>query len=520
MSKFRVYLSARLFLSIIVISLCAHLAIAKGYNEISRGNKIYPHYEEHYANWLKLSEKEKREYLKESKKAFSGDNTLDPMPRVLDGREYDQVLKRGVEQRARALVAFLKDHYSGRRTYLSAGIVSESTIRSIIERTSDHTYDQLLKGEKISFVYGPDIIRDEKGQWRVIEDNPGFVGGIGDLVLAQKFYLKNFPHLSENFSYRDAEKFYDELARLYKKRAAAHGGDVVMYMTPPYPDNEDKRVRKLLSERGIRFISPYTTERLSVEKDGVYTLNTKTNKKTKVGLIILNGEHWWLDANYEANTLRLQKSTDGEDSYVAYYQRLGRDTRGLTEAILQKKVASNYTPGIDFIGDKEFYIYVEDFIRFYLGEEPIIKNISSKSFAHKQTGALREKLLKHVLAHIDQYVIKTVDGRGGDGVWVGPKLTENKIMAMAKLIRKSPHSFIVQKYTPLSTLNDLIVDLRILSLVSDDDVYVSDTPWGRGLPKKGDGKVNLSSNGREITVLVADKKKEKCQKLISNSNQQ
>ncbi len=509
MSKFRFFVTA------LVVSLCTSLAIARGYNEIqTENNKVYPHYEEHYENWLQLSKREKSEYLKKSKQAFKGDNLLDPMPRVLNGEEYDNVLKKGVEQRARALIAFLKDHYSGAREYLKAGVISERTVQDIIKRTADHPYDQLLKDEKISFIYGPDIIRDENGQWRIIEDNSGFVGGLGDLVLAQDFYLNYFPNLSENFSYRDADKFYDELARLYKKRAKAFNGEVVLYMAPPYADNEDKRVRKLLADRGIKTITPHTIEQLTVDASGVYTINTKTKEKTKVGLVMLNGEHWWLDANFEGNKPRLEKNTSASGFAMSSYLKQARHTSGLTEAILQNKVACNYTPGTDFIGDKELYTYVEDFIHFYLDEDPIIRNIPTESFADKRTGALRTVLLNKVLSNIDQFVIKTVDGRGGDGVWVGPKVDSKELEQLKMLIQEKPQAFIVQKYTPLSTMNDLIVDLRILTIVSDDEIYVSDTPWGRGLPANGNGKVNLSDNGREITVLVADKKKEKCSRLL------
>lgn len=89
MSKFRFFVTA------LVVSLCTSLAIARGYNEIqTENNKVYPHYEEHYENWLQLSKREKSEYLKKSKQAFKGDNLLDPMPRVLNGEEYDNVLKR------------------------------------------------------------------------------------------------------------------------------------------------------------------------------------------------------------------------------------------------------------------------------------------------------------------------------------------------------------------------------------------------------------------------------------------
>lgn len=498
-------------------SLLSHKLWAEdGFDEIHNEDQaVHPLYLESYEAWLKMSDKDKSRYLKKSKKAFKGDNQLEAMPRILSGNEYDEILKKGIEQRAEALIAFLNDHYSGERSYIAAGIIPEKTVQTIIKRSGDQLYDQLLRQQKMSFVYGPDIIRDSDGNWRIIEDNIGFVGGLGDLVLAQKFYFENFQQTTENYSYRDAEKFYDEIARLYKKRAKAMGGEVILYMTPPYEDNEDKRLSRLLLKRGIKTVTPYTNEELSVEADGVYTIHNKTRIKTKLGLIILIGEHWWLDAHYEANQPRSNEFRKKNKKDFKLHLKQAQHARGLTDAILQNKVATNYTPGIDFVGDKEFYLYVEDLIRFYLNEEPIVKSLQTASFAHKQTGKLRKKFLKHVMNNFSQYVVKTVDGRGGDGVWVGPKVEKSQLKIIAKKIKESPSSYIVQKYTPLSTLNDLIVDLRVLTIVSDNKVYVSDSPWGRGLPATGDGKVNLSANGREITVLVADKKSSKCKKLIS-----
>ncbi|MGK5089347.1 hypothetical protein WDW86_17485 [Bdellovibrionota bacterium FG-2] len=73
-------------------------------------------------------------------------------------------------------------------------------------------------------------------------------------------------------------------------------------------------------------------------------------------------------------------------------------------------------------------------------------------------------------------------------------------------IKKDPASYIVQDYTPLSEVEDRIVDLRMISDVGPKDVFVSRTSWRRRLPKSGDGKVNLSQNGLEFAVIVVDPK--------------
>jgi hypothetical protein len=76
------------------------------------------------------------------------------------------------------------------------------------------------------------------------------------------------------------------------------------------------------------------------------------------------------------------------------------------------------------------------------------------------------------------------------------------VAALQARIRQDPGVYIVQAYTPLSRMNDNIVDMRVITDVSAKEILVSEVPWGRGLPSSGNGKVNLSDQGREITILV------------------
>ena len=179
-----------------------------------------------------------------------------------------------------------------------------------------------------------------------------------------------------------------------------------------------------------------------------------------------------------------------------------REAHGILRAILEGRVGSNYAPGVDFIGDKEFYVFVEKLIRFYLREEPILRNIPTERFADEKTGGVNEPLFERIFANLSQWVIKKVDGRGGDGVWVGPKISAEEVPALKAKIRHEPGGYIVQAFTPLSRMNENIVDMRVISDVGPDSILVIDTPWGRGLPMSGNGKVNLSDKGREITILV------------------
>ena len=530
-----------------------------GYNEVFDSNgKLRPAYEAVYPLWsAKYSTpRHENEYLKWSREQFTGDNALDPMPRMILRADYDE-LKKGVEQRALAIREFLKDHYSGNKAYAKAGIIPEAVVNRIISRNGEAGYQGQVPAGEIAFMYGPDIIRDGNGTWRVIEDNPGYIGGIGDLKLAQNLTLQTFPELKAKLKVNPADEFYIKLAANLKKLASQRGGIPILYSIPSYSsDNEDRRVAKLLSDLGITTVTPFSKKHLQIRKDGVYLVSDADVKGQKIGYMFLNDEHAWVDPKFPAaNARNLMEAASavladqqfsaskreqirsalldvdvktGLPNLAALEELVGRRAArgmivsvaqrnsGLIKAILEQRVGANYTPGIDFIGDKEFYVYVENLIRFYLKQEPLLHNIPTKKFSLAENSAkVDEALLASVFENLSKYVIKKVDGRGGNAVWVGPKLKSGDTAGLEDAIRSSPDFYIVQDYTPLSEVNDKIVDLRVITSVTPLGAQVTDTPWGRGLPKSGNGKVNVSDKGREVTVLIVDQVSSARPKLCS-----
>jgi uncharacterized circularly permuted ATP-grasp superfamily protein len=542
--------------------------------------------------WKSQSEEQRKQFLEDSKVAFQGDNMLDPMPRIFTSPEYDEVLKKGIHQRAAAVQAFLRDYYSGKNRFVEGNVIPVDTLERIISRHSEEGYKGVINPSSISFIYGPDIIRDSEGQFRVVEDNPGFIGGLGDLKLAQEHMLSQKPELLEQAEFRSAEEFYQKLGERYKARALKHKGIAIIYMIPPFVDNEDKRIKNLFKDQGIEVVTPYTNNQMLITNNGVYLTRKNDPKfKQKVGMVALNGELYWLDPSQPQNRNKLlatiakdllkgfeaalpaienirkelrktnpdKKRIDDLIKQLPYVVRNGktlaqeliavrkqildqndlldrlkaelqsqntqyenmeniirqlgyghwisqalykaRMAKDLTKQFIRGQVDINTSPGLDFIGDKEFYLYVENMIRFYLNEEPIIKNIRTGTFLTKD-GRLNRQKLEKVIKQKDKFVIKKVDGRGGDAVWVGPKTSPETLEDVRAQIIAEPEKFIEQDFTPLSRLHDNIVDVRVITDVGPDSIFVTDTPWGRGLPSDGDGKVNISKEGREVTVLV------------------
>lgn len=556
-----------------VLWISSSFAQLNGYDEIfdEHGN-VRPHYQTIYRAWEKLPAKKREELFKKSKEAFSGDNYLEILPRILTQNEFDYTVKPGIDQRAKALRAFLMDHYSGKKSYLKAGVIPGSVVKRALAKTVEQGFEGKLRPDRIAFIYAPDMIRDEHGVIRVNEDNPGYVGGLGDLDLAYKYLAKVYPQL-KNLNLKKPEEFYRGLTDIFKNRAQNYAGEVVMYMMPHYSDNEDPRLRDILKRFGITIVTPQSVKQLKIESDGVYLYDKRKGFEAgskRVGFVFVNGEHVDIDPSHfevqkklirdEALNLLEEMATDsdadselkkeiekvlyspnsktGEINYKKLRKLINKPeldstftedietntaARGLIQAILAGKVDSSYSPGVDFIGDKELYMYVPKFIEYYLGEQPILQNITTGSFSDAETGILKKAQFAEVFKNIKTKVIKPTDGRGGDGITIGPFASKADAEQAAQAVKESPGDFIYQDFVTLSHLRNLIVDMRGYAFIDGQGVWVGDLLFSRGLPMdrdkngriKGNGKVNLSDQGRELLVLVNRNPKNICLNLFS-----
>jgi uncharacterized circularly permuted ATP-grasp superfamily protein len=168
-------------------------------------------------------------------------------------------------------------------------------------------------------------------------------------------------------------------------------------------------------------------------------------------------------------------------------------------------VAIASAPGAGVADDKAVYTYVPEMIRFYLGEQPILKNVQTWKCADPQDRA-------HVLDNLKDLVVKEVHGSGGYGMLVGPASTREQIAAYAERIKAAPEDFIAQPTLSLSTVPTFVesglaprhVDLRPYCLVGQD---VTLCPGGltRVALREGSLVVNSSQGGGvKDTWVLAD----------------
>jgi uncharacterized circularly permuted ATP-grasp superfamily protein len=146
--------------------------------------------------------------------------------------------------------------------------------------------------------------------------------------------------------------------------------------------------------------------------------------------------------------------------------------------------------------DKVIYSYIPDLIRFFLGEEPILKNVP--------TWRCREaEHLKYVLDHLGELVVKETHGSGGYGMLVGPHASASEIESFRARLKANPEGYIAQPTLSLSTCPTFVesgvaprhVDLRPFVLSGSKGVRIVPGGLTRVAMRDGSLVVNSSQGG-------------------------
>jgi uncharacterized circularly permuted ATP-grasp superfamily protein len=153
-------------------------------------------------------------------------------------------------------------------------------------------------------------------------------------------------------------------------------------------------------------------------------------------------------------------------------------------------------PGTGIADDKAVYSYVPDMIRYYLSEDAILPNVPT--FV-----CWDERQRQHVLAHLDELVVKPTNESGGYGILMGPQASREQREEFAQRIRENPREYIAQPMLSLSTVPTIIddaceprrVDLRPFVLHGRDDVHVLPGGLTRVALRRGSMIVNSSQGG-------------------------
>jgi uncharacterized circularly permuted ATP-grasp superfamily protein len=178
---------------------------------------------------------------------------------------------------------------------------------------------------------------------------------------------------------------------------------------------------------------------------------------------------------------------------------------GLISAYQAGNVTLCNAPGAGVADDKAVYSYMPEIVRFFTGEEPILKNVPS--WRCREPDALA-----YVLDHLDELVVKEVNGSGGYGMLVGPKASKAEVEAFRGKLANDPANFIAQPTLALSTCPTFVdngvaprhVDLRPFVLTAADGVRITPGGLTRVALKNGSLVVNSSQGGGTKDTWVLD----------------
>jgi uncharacterized circularly permuted ATP-grasp superfamily protein len=168
---------------------------------------------------------------------------------------------------------------------------------------------------------------------------------------------------------------------------------------------------------------------------------------------------------------------------------------GVMKVYLAGRVALANAPGTGVADDKAIYAYVERIIRYYLDEEPILRNVPTYVCAEADS-------LKYVIDHIHELVVKATDGAGGYGMLIGPHSTRDTQNEFKERLKANPRGYIAQPTLCLSRVPTIVdgciesrhVDLRPYAL-SGKEIYVQPGGLTRVALRKGSLVVNSSQGG-------------------------
>ena len=394
---------------------------------------------------------------------------FDLIPRVITPTEWHQI-ETGVIQRVRALNMFLHDIYHERKILADKIIPAELVLKNA-------AYCQAMVGFKVPFntyvhVCGTDIVRDETGTFRVLEDNARTPSGVAYVVENRHMSLRVMSDLMTSLRVRGVDEYG---LRLHNAMAE---------IAPPGVD--DPQV--VVLSPGI-FNSAYFEHVFLAREMGVPLVEGRD-------LTVESGKVW-------------MRTTSGLAQVHTVYRRIGDDfldpdvfnkdsmlgVRGLIEAWRRGAVAIANAVGTGVADDKAIYAYMPRIIKYYLSEEPILPNVDTRICGEPDA-------LAYTLDHLHELVVKPVAESGGYGLLIGPHATNAELFAFRTLLKADPANYISQPTLKLSVSPTLCengvqprhVDLRPFA-VTGKNTWVLPGGLTRVALREGTLVVNSSQGG-------------------------
>jgi uncharacterized circularly permuted ATP-grasp superfamily protein len=317
----------------------------------------------------------------------------------------------------------------------------------------------------------------------VLEDNARTPSGVSYMLENREIMMRLFPDLFARHRIAPVERYPDELLSALRSVAPASASSepTVALMTPGVYNSAYYEHSFLADKLGIELVEGRD---LIVKNDEVFMRTTEGLKR--VDVIYRRVDDDFLDP-----------LTFRPDSALG--------VPGLMSAYAAGNITLANAVGTGIADDKAIYSYMPEIVKFYLGEQPILKNVA--------TWRCREpKDLAYVLDNLADLVVKEVHGSGGYGMLIGPAATKATIEAFRDKLKREPEGFIAQPTLALSTcptctaagLAPRHVDLRPFVLTGRQRTTIVPGGLTRVALKEGSLVVNSSQGGGTKDTWILD----------------
>jgi len=393
---------------------------------------------------------------------------FDIIPRIITASEWKKI-DLGIKQRIKALNLFIKDIYN-EQFILKDGIIPADLVYSC------PGFLREMKGVKVPHdiyihIAGVDLIRNNDGEFYVLEDNLRTPSGVSYMLQNREISKRLFPGVLPKNKIRSVSNYPEILYGKLKQLSSQSNPNVVL-LTPGIYNSAYYEHTTLARLMGIEMVEGSDL----VVKDHFVYMKT-TNGLKRVDVIYRRVDDEYLDP-LEFN----ETSVLGVAGIMAAYRK--------------GNVTIVNAPGTGVADDKAIYIYVPDMIKYYLNEEPILKNIKTYRLENP------EELL-YVKENVTQMVIKKTNGSGGYGMLMGHQSSSEEIEEYLEQVNQNPSNFIAQPIVQLSTVPCCIngkmsprcIDLRPFALSGSDGVDIIPGGLTRVALKEGSLVVNSSQGG-------------------------
>ncbi len=396
---------------------------------------------------------------------------FDLVPRILSNTEWSK-LSRGIEQRVRAINAFLHDIYN-RQEILRAGVVPVDLIANN-EAFLPQMMDFTPAGGVYTHIVGTDIVRTGEDEFYVLEDNARTPSGVSYMLENRETMLQMFPELFSKIRVQRVSDYPKNLRRSLEASAppGVQGRPCVVVLTPGIHNSAYYEHSFLADQMGVELVEGHDLRVV----DGNIAMRTTRGYKV-IDVIYRRVDDEFLDP-------------------LTFNPQSMLGVPGIMDVYRAGNITITNAPGTGVADDKAIYSYVPEIVEFYTGEKAILKNVQTHRCSQPDT-------LKFVLENLKDLVVKEVHGSGGYGMLVGPAASKKEIADFAEKLKAKPANYIAQPTLSLSTVPILTdaglaprhVDLRPFALVSPNAIDIVPGGLTRVALTEGSLVVNSSQGG-------------------------